>query len=169
MPARWHCSASRCLNGCKRIIYRLLYKTRGCQTKLSGSLFEAFVYYSYSALLPVRVAGNLYKSGCKHRDKIVETGEAKQPSTLKTIKPKLMDVFLYNLLRMSKKSTIFAAAFLGMKTARVHIAVFASGEGTTLQALLDSQESSHYQVTLVVSNKECGALLRASRVGVPSS
>ena len=54
-----------------------------------------------------------------------------------------------------------------MKTARVHIAVFASGEGTTLQALLDSQESSHYQVTLVVSNKECGALLRASRVGVP--
>ena len=96
-----------------------------------------------------------------------EAGELKIPSTLKTIKPKLMDVFLYNLLRMSKKSTIFAAAFLGMKTARVHIAVFASGEGTTLQALLDSQESSHYQVTLVVSNKECGALLRASRVGVP--
>ena len=90
MPARWHCSASRCLNGCKRIIYRLSYKTRGYQTKLSGSLFEAFVYYSYSALLPVRVAGNLYKSGCKHRDKIVETGESKQPSTLKTIKPKLM-------------------------------------------------------------------------------
>ena len=40
-----------------------------------------------------------------------EAGELKIPSTLKTIKPKLMGVFLYNLLRMSKKSTIFAAAF----------------------------------------------------------
>lgn len=55
-----------------------------------------------------------------------------------------------------------------MKTERVHIAVFVSGEGTTLQALLDCQEASHYRVSLVVANKECGALARASRVGVPT-
>ncbi|MGM9809251.1 MAG: phosphoribosylglycinamide formyltransferase [Paludibacteraceae bacterium] len=55
-----------------------------------------------------------------------------------------------------------------MKTARVHIAVFVSGEGTTLQALLDSQEANHYRVSLVVANRECGALARASKAGVPT-
>ncbi|MGN1240373.1 MAG: formyltransferase family protein, partial [Paludibacteraceae bacterium] len=55
-----------------------------------------------------------------------------------------------------------------MKTARVHIAVFVSGEGTTLQALLDCQEASRYQVSLVVANRECGALQRASKAGVPT-
>ena len=55
-----------------------------------------------------------------------------------------------------------------MKTARVHIAVCVSGEGTTLQALLDAQQANHYQVSLVVANRECGALARASKAGVPT-
>ena len=55
-----------------------------------------------------------------------------------------------------------------MDTAIAHIAVFVSGEGTTLQALLDCQQACHYQVSLVVANRECGALARASRAGVPT-
>ena len=55
-----------------------------------------------------------------------------------------------------------------MKTPITYIAVFVSGEGTTLQALLDGQEAGHYQVALVVANRECGALGRALRAGVPT-
>lgn len=55
-----------------------------------------------------------------------------------------------------------------MKTSCVHIAVFVSGEGTTLQALLDCQQASRYRVSLVVANRECGALARASRAGIPT-
>ena len=55
-----------------------------------------------------------------------------------------------------------------MSTTVAHIAVFVSGAGTTLQALLDRQQASHYRVSLVVANRECGALERASRAGVPT-
>ena len=55
-----------------------------------------------------------------------------------------------------------------MKTPITYIAVFVSGEGTTLQALLDGQETRHYQVALVVANRECGALGRAIKAGVPT-
>ena len=55
-----------------------------------------------------------------------------------------------------------------MSTTVAHIAVFVSGTGTTLQALLDRQQTSHYRVSLVVANRECGALERASRTGVPT-
>lgn len=55
-----------------------------------------------------------------------------------------------------------------MDIAIVHIAVFVSGEGTTLQALLDCQAASHYRVSLVVANRECGALARASKAGAPT-
>ena len=55
-----------------------------------------------------------------------------------------------------------------MSTTIAHIAVFVSGAGTTLQALLDRQQASHYRVSLVVANRECGALERASRAGVPT-
>ena len=55
-----------------------------------------------------------------------------------------------------------------MQTPTAHIAVFASGEGTTLQALLDGQEERHYRVVLVVANRACGALGRAAGAGVPT-
>ena len=55
-----------------------------------------------------------------------------------------------------------------MKTPITYIAVFVSGDGTTLQALLDGQEARHYQVALVVANRECGALGRAIKAGVPT-
>ena len=55
-----------------------------------------------------------------------------------------------------------------MSTTVAHIAVFVSGAGTTLQALLDRQQTSHYRVSLVVANRECGALERASRAGMPT-
>ena len=55
-----------------------------------------------------------------------------------------------------------------MHTPTAHIAVFASGEGTTLQALLDGQEARHYRVSLVVANRACGALGRAAKAGVPT-
>ena len=55
-----------------------------------------------------------------------------------------------------------------MQTPTAHIAVFASGEGTTLQALLDGQEARHYRVALVVANRACGALGRAAKAGVPT-
>ena len=58
--------------------------------------------------------------------------------------------------------------FLTMQTPTAHIAVFASGEGTTLQALLDGQEARHYRVALVVANRACGALGRAAKAGVPT-
>ena len=51
----------------------------------------------------------------------------------------------------------------------VKIAVFASGEGTNLQALLDATKSRriHGEVILVASNNaDAGALHRAERAGV---
>ena len=49
-----------------------------------------------------------------------------------------------------------------------HIAVFASGTGTTLQALIDNQQQYGYCVSLVVTNRECQAQERAQAAGIPS-
>ena len=49
-----------------------------------------------------------------------------------------------------------------------HIAVFASGTGTTLQTLIDSQEKYGYHVALVVTNRECMALERAAKSDIPT-
>lgn len=46
------------------------------------------------------------------------------------------------------------------------LAVFASGTGTTLQALMDNQERYHYQVSLVVVNRACQAKERADKEGI---
>lgn len=76
---------------------------------------------------------------------------------------------IVNFLHNSIKSSIFAAFFLViMSTHILSIAVFASGAGTTLQSLLDHQETNHYRVSLVVTNRECGALERASGACVPT-
>lgn len=45
------------------------------------------------------------------------------------------------------------------------VAVFASGEGSTLQALIDYQ-SPHWEVGIVVVNKDCNAILRAQKAGI---
>ena len=47
-----------------------------------------------------------------------------------------------------------------------HIAVFASGTGTTLQALIDNQQQYGYCVSLVVTNRECQAQERAQAAGI---
>ena len=49
-----------------------------------------------------------------------------------------------------------------------HIAVFASGTGTTLQALVDQQTAYGYHVALVVTNRECQAQERAQAAGIPA-
>lgn len=49
-----------------------------------------------------------------------------------------------------------------------HIAVFASGTGTTLQALIDSQEQHGYHVALMVANRPCMALERAAIAHIPT-
>lgn len=49
-----------------------------------------------------------------------------------------------------------------------HIAVFASGTGTTLQALIDSQEQHGYHVALMVANRTCMALERAAIAHIPT-
>lgn len=49
-----------------------------------------------------------------------------------------------------------------------HIAVFASGAGTTLQALIDNQIMYGYHVSLVVTNRECAALERAAKHQIPA-
>ena len=49
-----------------------------------------------------------------------------------------------------------------------HIAVFASGTGTTLQALIDNQHTCGYHVALVVTNRECQAQQRAQAAGIPA-
>ena len=49
-----------------------------------------------------------------------------------------------------------------------HIAVFASGTGTTLQSLVDQQEAYGYHVALVVTNRECQAQERAQAAGIPA-
>jgi phosphoribosylglycinamide formyltransferase-1 len=46
------------------------------------------------------------------------------------------------------------------------IAVFASGTGTTLQTLIDCQERYAYQISLVVTNRECMAKHRAEKDGI---
>lgn len=48
------------------------------------------------------------------------------------------------------------------------IAVFASGTGTTLQTLIDQQAQYDYCVALVVTNRECTALERATNNHIPS-
>ena len=49
-----------------------------------------------------------------------------------------------------------------------HIAVFASGTGTTLQALVDQQTAYGYHVALVVTNRQCPAFERAQAAGIPA-
>ena len=49
-----------------------------------------------------------------------------------------------------------------------HIAVFASGTGTTLQRLIDSQDRYGYRVALVVVNRECMAADRAAKAHIPT-
>ena len=48
------------------------------------------------------------------------------------------------------------------------IAVFASGTGTTLQTLIDSQDRYGYRVALVVVNRECMAADRAAKSNIPT-
>ena len=52
--------------------------------------------------------------------------------------------------------------------ANTHIAVFASGTGTTLQALVDQQTAYGYHVALVVTNRQCQAQERAQAAGIPA-
>jgi len=49
-----------------------------------------------------------------------------------------------------------------------NIAVFASGTGTTLQTLIDSQLIYGYHIAVVVANRECGAIARAEEAGIPT-
>ena len=49
-----------------------------------------------------------------------------------------------------------------------NIAVFASGTGTTLQALIDNQTEYGYHVALVVANRTCTALDRAQTAHIPT-
>lgn len=49
-----------------------------------------------------------------------------------------------------------------------HIAIFASGAGTTLQTLIDNQAQYGYCVSLVVTNRECTALERAANHHIPT-
>ena len=49
-----------------------------------------------------------------------------------------------------------------------HIAIFASGTGTTLQTLIDNQVQHGYRVALVVTNRECAALERAAAHHIPT-
>lgn len=55
-----------------------------------------------------------------------------------------------------------------MKHTPRHIAIFASGTGTTLQALIDNQTQHNYSVALVVTNRSCTALERAANHEIPS-
>lgn len=50
----------------------------------------------------------------------------------------------------------------------MNIAVFASGAGTTLQAIIDQQGTYGYKVTLVVINRECPSIERAQKHGIAS-
>ena len=49
-----------------------------------------------------------------------------------------------------------------------HIAVFASGTGTTLQTLIDQQLQHGYHVALVVANRDCSAIARAQNAHIPT-
>lgn len=50
----------------------------------------------------------------------------------------------------------------------MHIAVFASGTGTTLQTLIERQANCGYQIALVVANRQCMAIERAERATIPA-
>ena len=50
----------------------------------------------------------------------------------------------------------------------MNIAVFASGTGTTLQALIDNQAEYGYCVALTVANRSCMALERAATHHIPT-
>ena len=49
-----------------------------------------------------------------------------------------------------------------------HIAVFASGNGTTLQTLIDQQTQLGYHIALVVTNRECPSIERAKQANIPT-
>jgi phosphoribosylglycinamide formyltransferase-1 len=49
-----------------------------------------------------------------------------------------------------------------------HVAVFASGTGTTLQALIDNQHTYGYHVALVITNRACQAQERVQAAGIPA-
>ena len=49
-----------------------------------------------------------------------------------------------------------------------HIAVFASGTGTTLQTLIDNQHTYGYHVALVITNRACQAQERAQAADIPA-
>ena len=55
-----------------------------------------------------------------------------------------------------------------MKDHNANIAVFASGTGTTLQTLIDQQQEHGYHVALVVTNRACTALERATASHIPT-
>ena len=50
----------------------------------------------------------------------------------------------------------------------LNIAVFVSGTGTTLQALIDKQQDYGYRVAQVVTNRTCIALERAQAAAIPT-
>ena len=50
----------------------------------------------------------------------------------------------------------------------MHIAVFASGTGTTLQTLIERQANCGYQIALVVVNRQCMAIKRAEHATIPA-
>lgn len=56
-----------------------------------------------------------------------------------------------------------------MKKTKINVAVFVSGGGTNLQALIDSTYLIHANLSLVISNnKEAYALKRAENAGIPA-
>lgn len=52
--------------------------------------------------------------------------------------------------------------------AKLRVAVFVSGGGTNLQALLDAERTSPYEIVLVAADRDCFALKRAQKAGKPA-
>lgn len=50
----------------------------------------------------------------------------------------------------------------------MNIAVFVSGAGTTLQTLIEQQALYNYHIRLVVTNRTCQALERATKAQIPT-
>lgn len=50
----------------------------------------------------------------------------------------------------------------------MNIAVFVSGAGTTLQTLIEQQALYNYHIRLVVTNRTCPALERATKTQIPT-
>ena len=50
----------------------------------------------------------------------------------------------------------------------MNIAVFVSGAGTTLQTLIEQQALYNYHIRLVVTNRTCPALERATKAQIPT-